>query len=136
MSSSLNTEKFGVHILFDGYSCDSTLLSNFEHLKNILLAIPEQMVMNTISEPVVVEVGPQNHRDPGGISGFVMIAESHISFHTFPKKGFVTADIYTCQNDIDSEKFITLFAAAFGTSDYDTQVIERGLRYPTEDINS
>ncbi|MEK7638860.1 MAG: adenosylmethionine decarboxylase [Patescibacteria group bacterium] len=128
----MKTEKFGVHLMFDGYNASETLLSDRAHLTKLLSEIPEKMVMHTICEPVVVEVGPQNHKDPGGISGFVMIAESHISYHTFPKKGFVSADIYTCQNDLDTEKFTKLLAEAFGTTDYDVQVVDRGLRFPSE----
>lgn len=128
----MKTEQFGVHLLFDGYNANKELLANKDHLTKLLTEIPKKMGMHTISEPTVTQVGPLNKKDPGGISGFILIAESHISYHTFPKRGFVTADIYTCQNDLDSEKFITLLSEVFGTTDYDTQVIKRGLRYPSE----
>ena len=131
----MNTEQFGVHLLFDGYNGNAELLADKDHLTRLLTEIPRKMNMHTIFEPVVLEVGPLNQKDPGGISGFVLIAESHISYHTFPKRGFVTADIYTCQTELDSEKFIQLLAEAFGTSDYDTQVIKRGLRYPSENLD-
>lgn len=130
----MKTEQFGVHLLFDGYNANKELLANKDHLTRLLTEIPEKMDMHTISDPTVIEVGPLNKKDPGGISGFILIAESHISYHTFPERGFVTADIYTCQNDLDSEKFISLLAEVFGTSDYDTQVIKRGLRYPAENL--
>lgn len=130
----MNTEQFGVHLLFDGYNANKELLANKEHLTRLLTELPRKMGMHTISEPTVTEVGPLNKKDPGGISGFILIAESHISYHTFPDRGFVTADIYTCQNDLDAEKFITLLAEVFGTNDYDTQVIKRGLRYPAENL--
>ena len=71
------------------------------------------MGMHAINEPVVVEVGPKNRKDPGGLSGFVMIAESHISFHTFPKRGFVTIDVYTCQNELDTDKLTREFTDFF-----------------------
>ena len=134
MENQLLTEQFGVHLLFDGYNADAALLSDKDHLTRLLTEIPKKMKMHTITEPVVVEVGPLNEKDPGGISGFILIAESHISYHTFPKRGFVTADIYTCQNDLDSEAFTELLSAVFGTTDYDVQVIKRGLRYPSENI--
>lgn len=126
------TETFGVHLLFDAYNCDPARLGDKELLTSFLINTPIEMGMHTISEPVVVEVGPKNRKDPGGISGFVMIAESHISFHTFPEKGFVTADVYTCQNDLDTEKFSAVLAQVFGTTDYDTKVIERGVRFPSQ----
>ncbi len=63
-----------------------------------------------------------------------MIAESHISFHTFPARGFVTIDLYTCQNDIDTDSICRRLIKAFGISDADTYIQNRGLRYPAEDI--
>lgn len=115
--------------MFDGYGADQKLLSDITHLTSLLTDIPKKMAMKTICEPMVIEVGPQNPKDDGGISGFIMIAESHISYHTFPQTGFVTADIYTCQNDLDIEKFTQLLIEAFGTDDYDLQVVDRGLRF-------
>jgi S-adenosylmethionine decarboxylase len=134
MEPTTQTEQFGVHLMFDGYSANPDLLGNREHLTKLLSEIPSKMNMHTICEPVVVEVGELNEKDPGGISGFVMIAESHISYHTFPKRGFVSADVYTCQNDLDVERFTVLLAEAFGTTDYDTHVQKRGLRYPSQNI--
>ena len=90
-----NTETFGLHLMVDGYDADESLLRDKEALLQILDAIPKSMGMHCISDPVVVEVGPKNRKDPGGLSGFVLIAESHVSFHTFPKRGFVTIDVYT-----------------------------------------
>ena len=58
--------------------------------------------MHKLIEPIVVEVGQLSDKDPGGLSGYVLIAESHISIHTFPLRGFVSADVYTCQNSLDA----------------------------------
>ena len=134
MGPDTRTEQFGVHLMFDGYNANPELLADRDHLERLLRELPEKMGMHAISEPHVVEVGPLNQKDPGGISGFVLIAESHISYHTFPKRGFVTADVYTCQNDLDSERFTTELATLFGTTDYDTTVIARGTRYPSENL--
>lgn len=134
MEKTEKTMRFGIHLIFDGYGGDPQLMKNKEHLTNFLVELPKVMEMHTISEEVVVEVGPLNEKDPGGISGFVMIAESHISFHTFPNRGFVTADVYTCQDELDTEKLIGLLRHAFGVDDFDAQVIDRGLRYPSDNI--
>lgn len=131
-----NTMQFGVHYMLDGYDADPELLADKQKLQNILDTVPEDMKMYAISTPLIVEVGPNNQKDPGGLSGFVMIAESHISFHTFPNRKFVTIDVYTCQNDLDTDKLTSLFIDAFGIKDYDVNVVKRGVRYPAEDIVS
>ncbi|MES2966231.1 MAG: adenosylmethionine decarboxylase [Patescibacteria group bacterium] len=127
-------EQFGVHFMMDGYGASEETLKNKALLTNMLNDIPKAMGMHVINEPVVVEVGPKNRKDPGGISGFVMIAESHISFHTFPARGFVTIDVYTCQNDLDTDKLQREFTEAFKVESSDVHIQKRGTRYPAENI--
>lgn len=126
--------QFGVHFMLDGYGCSESHLKDKEKLTTMLLEIPKNMGMHVINEPVVVEVGPKNRKDPGGLSGFVMIAESHISFHTFPQRGFVTIDVYTCQNDLDTNALTEMFTKAFEINHSQTHVLERGTQYPGENI--
>ena len=126
--------QFGVHYMLDCYGAPSGLLKNKEKLSNILNSLPAEMGMHAICEPVVVEVGPMNRKDPGGLSGFIMIAESHMSFHTFPERGFVTIDVYTCQNEMDTIKLTTLFEEAFQFTHSEVFVKPRGTKYPTDNI--
>lgn len=128
------TEQFGVHLMFDGYGASPERLANRDMLRNLLLDLPRQLGMHTICEPCVVEVGPMNRKDPGGISGFVMIAESHISFHTFPARRFVSADVYTCQNDLDTQRLKDLLSLAFRVESADVTVAPRGTRYPSQNL--
>lgn len=120
--------------MLDGYGADPETLKDINKLTSLLNTIPAGMNMHPISEPLVVEVGPQNRKDPGGVSGFVLIAESHISFHTFPNRGFITVDVYTCQNEMDTDKLTSFFVDGFKLKDQDTKVVPRGTRYPTDDI--
>ena len=126
--------QFGVHFMLDGYGCHAELLKDATALTKMLTDIPTSMGMHTICDPVVVEVGPKNRKDPGGLSGFVMIAESHISFHTFPNRGFVTIDVYTCQNDLDTNKLERQFIESFKIQTSEVQVVKRGVRFPVEDL--
>jgi S-adenosylmethionine decarboxylase len=126
--------QFGVHYMLDGYGADQGILSDATTLKLILDTLPAKMGMHPLNEPVVVEVGEKNRKDPGGLSGFVMIAESHISFHTFPKRGFVTIDVYTCQNDLDTDRLTREFTEAFQLKEADEFIKKRGTKYPVENI--
>ncbi len=126
--------QFGVHFMLDGYGCPAELLKDADTLTVMLTDIPLRMGMHAICDPVVVEVGSKNSKDPGGLSGFVMIAESHISFHTFPNRGFVTIDVYTCQNDLDTVKLEREFTEAFAIEKTEVHVQKRGTKYPAENI--
>ena len=127
------TEQFGIHVMMDGYAADPVLLLDSVYLKSLLYDLPVKLGMHRICEPQVVTVGPLNPKDSGGISGFVMIAESHISFHTFPNRGFVTIDLYTCQANMDPQIIVSLLKSAFRLTDVDVFVQKRGLRYPSAD---
>lgn len=126
--------QFGVHLMLDGYDCDPARLADRAGLAALLAQLPADLGMHPIADPVVVEVGAQNRKDPGGLSGFVMIAESHLSFHTFPARRFISIDIYTCQNDLDCDGVATRLRTAFGIGDADVHVQRRGLRYPAENV--
>lgn len=131
---STGTETFGIHLMLDGYEADVNLLKDKELLFSLLENIPTSLGMHNIITPVVKEVGPKNRKDPGGISGVVMIAESHLTFHTFPARGFVTIDLYTCQNDMDTEKVTKTLVDSFKVKKYNVHVVKRGVFYPSDDI--
>jgi S-adenosylmethionine decarboxylase len=120
---------FGVHLTMDGYKGDPEKLNNFELVYRLLDELPDKMAMRKLIPPYVVIVPPSTEKDQGGISGFVMIYESHISIHTFPEKGFVSIDIYTCKNDMDAEFVENYFQAAFGLKDLEVNKIIRGTKF-------
>lgn len=109
-------------------------MTDAKALHSLLDTLPGEMGMHAICTPVVVEVGPNCQKDPGGLSGFVMIAESHISFHTFPGRGFVTIDLYTCQTCLNRQATIDRLLQAFQLLDAEVHIQERGLRYPAENL--
>ncbi len=71
--------------------------------------------------------------DPGatieGISGFVMIAESHISIHTFPEKDYVFIDVFSCKG-FDVDNAVKLLVSAFEAKKHTKKVIKRGIDFP------
>ncbi len=125
---------FGEHVTIDGYGGDPKRLNSEEAVLTALTEICDALHMRPLMKPVVISA-PDNHiKDPGGWSGFVMIAESHISIHTFPKRRFVSADVYTCQNGIDQEFVIDFFRKKFKLEDVETHFIKRGTRYPAQNL--
>lgn len=127
-------ETFGVHLMLDCYLADADRLADEPMLKAMLTDMVGRLRMHVIHDPVVVEVGPMNRKDPGGLSGFVMIAESHISFHTFPRRRFATIDIYTCQGSLPESAIVEEFRRYLSFESYDLFVQRRGLSYPSEDL--
>ena len=125
---------FGVHLTLDGYGGCPRLLAEPDHVLACLSDLPERLGMHKLAEPFLVELDDHSDKDPGGVSGFVLIAESHISIHTFPLRGFVSADVYTCQNSLETEQICRYFADAFALQDLEVNVVRRGTRYPQHNI--
>lgn len=61
-----------------------------------------------------------------GYSTFVMIAESHLSLHTFPEDGFATFDAYSCK-DFDHEEILRLWDEVFGSGQKTVNVVNRNI---------
>lgn len=91
--------------------------------------------MHALSDPHVVHAPDNQLKDPGGWSGFLIISESHLSIHTFPRRGFISADAYTCQNGIDVEIIRSFFIQTFDLDEVELNFIKRGLRYPERNIS-
>jgi S-adenosylmethionine decarboxylase len=125
---------FGEHLTLDGYGGSAELLNDQSLVKRLLNELPKALGMNALIEPIVVLAPENNFKDPGGWSGFVIIAESHISLHTFPKRGFISADVYTCQNGLDQEKIKQYFIDMFDLKELEINFIIRGTKYPEKNI--
>ena len=77
------------HILFDLHDCPSDLLDSETHIRVCLWKAGK------VCNSEVLDVG--SHRfQPQGITGYAMLADSHISIHTWPEEGIAKCDIFTC----------------------------------------
>jgi S-adenosylmethionine decarboxylase len=122
-------ELFGTHLTLDGYGADPVVLSDMDQIFAALHDLPEILGMHKLTTPYVVRAYSNDKRDAGGYSGFVMIAESHISIHTFPGRSFVSIDVYTCQGDLDVKTATSYFQKIFGVRTWEQHVIKRGRQY-------
>ncbi len=130
----MQTINFGEHITIDGYGGNPDLLNNKDLVLKALTELPEKLGMHKLCEPQVFFAEGNNDKDPGGWSGFVVILESHISIHTFPGRKFVSADVYTCKNGMDTKLIVEYFTKTFELNDVEEHLIQRGTRYPAENL--
>lgn len=125
---------FGKHLTIDGYGGDKTKLNSKKLVLKCLNELPGLIGMRKIAKPEVYFVEGNGRKDPGGWSGFVVIAESHISIHTFPARRFISADVYSCKNGMDTKRIINYFTKKFSLHDIEQHLIKRGTRYPDHNI--
>lgn len=132
----LKKVKFGEHLIFDAYGCDPKRLNDPKLCIKVLRDLCSMGGMKELCEPVLIDASSNEAlggKDPGGYSGFLIIQESHISIHTFVKRGFVTIDVYSCKA-FKSEGLVSYLKNAFCSQDEQVIKLERGLKYPSENI--
>jgi S-adenosylmethionine decarboxylase len=125
---------FGEHLTLDGYGGSSEKLNDRELVLLCLNDLPRKLGMYALAPPTVYSAPDNGLKDPGGWSGFVVVAESHISIHTFPKRRFVSIDAYTCKNGLDKELIEWYFREKFELEEAELNFIVRGKKYPRKDI--
>ena len=125
---------FGEHITIDGYGGNPDLLNDKKLVRSSLDDLSSLLKMYQLGKPKVHRA-PDNHmKDPGGWSGFVVIAESHISLHAFPRRRFLSADVYTCKNGLNVDFIANFFKKRFKLADMEINFVKRGKKYPNHNI--
>lgn len=125
---------FGEHLTLDGYGGNKAKLNTKELVLSCLTELPKILEMKVLGKPEVYYAEGNDKKDPGGWSGFVVIAESHISLHTFPERKFVSADVYTCKSGLDIDLIVDYFTKKFDLQDIEKHLIKRGTRYPDHNL--
>lgn len=116
-----------MHLIIDGYGGSAQKLQDVQHIYRLLDRYPSQIGMVKLSPPQVAKYMGSKPED-WGISGFVLIAESHISIHTFPERCYINIDIFSCK-EFDSEQAIREFQQQFGLDEVRSYILNRGLEY-------
>ncbi len=122
------TESFGLHQTLDGYGGQKVKLADVSLIKRVLNQLPALLGMQIIMSPKVMWYSGGEIPEDRGVSGFVMIAESHISIHTFSEKEFLTADVYSCK-PFDTQKTVEFFKNQFGLKELEINIVRRGLKF-------
>jgi S-adenosylmethionine decarboxylase len=86
----------GTHLLVELRDCNPTILKNLEEVRDALVSAAKE------AKATIVDISFHEF-NPFGISGMVVIAESHLSVHTWPEYGYAAVDIFTCGDVIKPE---------------------------------
>ena len=116
-----------MHLIIDGYNGDSQKMQDVDFIYQLLDSYPSQIEMTKISLPKVSKYIGSKPED-WGVSGFVLIAESHISIHTFPERSYINIDIFSCK-EFDAEQITRDLKQKFGLGEVRSYILNRGLEY-------
>lgn len=117
-------QAFGPHLVIDASGCRPELLADKEVARRFLTEAPDVIGMTKISPVMVME-------KEDGVSGFVIIAESHITVHTFSARGELSIDLFSCK-DFDIELAISEAKRIFGFRQAKVKLFDRGLEFPRD----
>jgi S-adenosylmethionine decarboxylase len=117
-----------MHVTIDGFGGDQQKLSDENLVRALLDRYPEEIGMTKIAPPHVYRYVGKKPED-WGVSGFVLIAESHISIHTFPEHGYIWVDIFSCKG-FDARRPIDDIQKQFLLAEVRTRSLSRGLEFP------
>jgi len=106
------------HILFDLKDCPFKLLDDARFVRNSLFHA------SLLSESEIIKIDFHKFH-PQGVTAFAMLADSHISIHTWPEKGVAKCDIFTCSEKCTPYKAVEYMKEAFKATDLISQEHER-----------
>jgi len=114
--------EFGRHALADLYDCKNNILDNIEEIKKI--------INMSCKEANLTIVESKYHKfEPIGLSGVSILAESHITIHTWPEYNFVSIDAFTCGHKMDPTLVCNLIADKLKCNNRDIKEYKRGNKY-------
>ncbi len=110
----------GTHLLLELKKCKKNILDDLEFVETAML--------DAASEAKATIVEHKFHEfNPFGISGMVIIAESHLSIHTWPEYDYAAVDIFTCGDIIKPQEAAEFLVERFGSLEPQIMEIKRGL---------
>ncbi|HHW74469.1 MAG TPA: S-adenosylmethionine decarboxylase proenzyme [Firmicutes bacterium] len=110
----------GRHILAEFYGCPPDYLNDLEKIRR-------KMVAAALEAGAEVKETVFHHFSPQGVSGVVVISESHLAIHTWPEFGYAAVDIFTCGQTVDPWISCDYLKQKLSAQNVTAREIERGI---------
>lgn len=112
-------DSLGLHMLAEYYQCNSDLINNLEYLEEHLLEsarIAGATIVTSSFHPF----------SPVGISGIVVVKESHFAIHTWPEYDYAAVDFFTCSDRLSFQKAYDYLTQKLQSQKHSYKVVKRG----------
>ena len=124
----MNEQNFGPHLYTDATVNNSSNIDDLDYIFMFMNFLPEKIGMTKITQPYIFRYSGLNP-DDCGITGMVIIAESHISIHTFTKKNYIFLDIFSCKY-FNYLEVVEIFKNFFNVKTINYKIVQRGIDFP------
>lgn len=113
-------EALGRHAIIEFYGCPADVMNDVERIERAMVGAAREMGATIVAS--------EFHRfNPYGVSGMVIISESHLSIHTWPEYGYAAVDVFTCGEVIDPTRAHNTLREAFESTSDSVVELKRGL---------
>lgn len=116
----MNRGQLGKHILVEFYNCDEKILNDVDKIE-VYMNEAARVAKATIVQSVFHMFSPH------GVSGAIIIMESHITIHTWPEYGYAAVDLFTCGDTIDPWTAFEYLQEKLKSKKYETSEVARGI---------
>ncbi|MCL5038911.1 MAG: adenosylmethionine decarboxylase [Firmicutes bacterium] len=110
----------GRHLLSEVYGCTAGVLNDPERIEKI-------MVNAALKAGAEIREVSFHQFSPQGVSGVVIISESHLAVHTWPELGYAAVDVFTCGDDVDPWIALNQIVKEFGARNMTATETKRGI---------
>lgn len=108
----------GTHLLVNLYGCPKKTLQDADCVLRLLNEIVEESKLNKVGEIA-------HQFKPGGATVIILLAESHLSIHTWPEMQSAAADIFCCNSEDNAEKAFEIMKKKFRPKKVEKRVVKR-----------
>lgn len=110
----------GTHLLIELRECNPEILKSIEKVRSVMVSAAKE------AKATIIDVSFHEF-NPFGISGIVVIAESHLTIHTWPEYSYAAVDIFTCGGVIKPEVAVTYLIKQFECKNPSIVEMKRGI---------
>ncbi|MED4079300.1 adenosylmethionine decarboxylase [Halalkalibacterium halodurans] len=109
----------GYHIVLELHDCDATLLNDMQQIKTIMCEAACKAKAMIVTEHF-------HYFLPFGVSGVVIIQESHLTIHTWPEHGYAAIDVFTCNSKLALQAAVQYITQQFNAGNVTQHYLHRG----------
>jgi S-adenosylmethionine decarboxylase len=113
-------KSLGNQIVAEMYGCSAEKLSDVEFITDAMMEAARRSACTIITQTF-------HHFSPHGVSGAIIIAESHLAIHTWPEHGYAAVDIFTCGDLSHPEEALKYLKEALGANQCSVTELLRGM---------
>lgn len=110
----------GEHYVLELFDCDPKMLDNIPQIEEFMLEAARLANATVVSKSF-------HQFSPYGISGTIVITESHFNIHTWPEHGFAAIDLFTCGDSLDPLKAKDYLIKALSCRNHEFTSFKRGI---------